>query len=99
MIPFEGMSSLTKIMTPPSILFLSLRNGLANPSTENWPLGNEESMTIKKSMLFLIIYLSCSNLLFIALIFKFPKTNLLEFLVFRVLIKLYKDYIECSHHQ
>ena len=39
-------------------------------------------------MLFLIIYLNCSNLIFIALIFKFTKTSLLEFLVFRVLREL-----------
>ena len=43
-------------------------------------------------MLFLIIYLNCSNLIFIAWIFKFPKTSLLEFLVFRVLRELERLY-------
>ena len=77
-------------------MFLFLQNTLANQSVQNWPFGKDESnfvsMTIKTSMLFLIIYLSCSNLLFIAIIFKFPKTSLLEFLVFRALRELERLY-------
>ena len=76
-------------MTPPPFLFLSLRNGLANPSIENWPNGKEESsfvsVTTKTSTLFLSICLSCSNLLFIVFMFKLPKTSLLEFLIFKFL--------------
>ena len=81
---------------PHLFLFLSLWNSLANPSIENWPLGTEKSnflsLTIKTYKLFSIIYLSCSNLLFIALKFKFPKTSLLELLIFRVLTELERLY-------
>ena len=63
LIYFEGMSSMTKIRAPPPFLFLSLQNGLANPSIENLPLGKEESVfvsvNIKTSLLFLIVYLGC----------------------------------------
>ena len=92
LISFEGISSLTKIMTPLPFLFLSLQNSLANPSIEHWPLVKEKfsfvSVKIKTSMLFFnfYFYLSCSNLWFITLLFKFPKT------VIRELERLYKMF-------
>ena len=78
---------MTKTIIPAPFFFLSLQNGLANPSTENWLLGEDKSnfvsVKIKTSMLFLILYLSCSNLWFVALIFKFLKAFLLQFLALK----------------
>ena len=66
-------------MAPPPFLFLSLRNSLANPSIENWPLGKDESnfvsVIIKTSMLFLIIYLKLVSAIFYQIFMPSPNDS------------------------
>ena len=96
----EGVVFLRGVDTPmhtmTTSIFVSISMKQFSKSI-NWKLTtwNREiflSLTIKTYMLFSIIYLSCSNLLFIALKFKFPKTSLLELLIFRVLTELGRLY-------
>ena len=82
---FDGISSRTYIKIPPPRLFLSILNGVENPSIKNCPVGNVSSNFVsvitRTSMLPDIVIFNSSNLFLIEFMFKVTTITLPTFLI------------------